>query len=69
MPKWFFNIDHKVIRYLFSKKDAKLWPIRWILLLQEFDLEFKDQKKLENQVVDNLRLEIWSHVLENIKIL
>jgi hypothetical protein len=28
--------------------------IRWILLLQEFDLEIKDKKRVENSVADHL---------------
>lgn len=36
--------DHAAIKYLLSKKDAKPRLIRWILLLQEFDLEIKDKK-------------------------
>jgi hypothetical protein len=36
--------DHAAIRYLLSKKDAKPRLIRWILLLQEFDIEIKDKK-------------------------
>jgi hypothetical protein len=31
--------DHATIKYLLSKKDAKPRLIRWILLLQEFDVE------------------------------
>jgi hypothetical protein len=31
---------HAALRYLLKKKETKL--IRWILLLQEFDLEIKD---------------------------
>jgi hypothetical protein len=31
--------DHASINYLLSKKDAKQRMIRWILLLQEFDVE------------------------------
>ena len=36
--------DHAAIRYLLHKKDAKPRLIRWILLLQEFDLEIRDKK-------------------------
>jgi len=31
--------NHAALRYLFAKQDAKPRLIRWILLLQEFDLE------------------------------
>ena len=46
--------DHAAIKYLISKKDAKPRLIRWILLLQEFDLEITDRKGIENQVADYL---------------
>ncbi|KAL0319773.1 UNVERIFIED_CONTAM: hypothetical protein Sradi_5238800 [Sesamum radiatum] len=36
--------DHAALKYLLSKKDAKPRLIRWILLLQEFDLTIKDKK-------------------------
>nr|XP_016502100.1 PREDICTED: uncharacterized protein LOC107820352 [Nicotiana tabacum] len=41
--------DHAAIRYLIEKKESKPRLIRWVLLLQEFDLEIRDRKRTENQ--------------------
>ena len=52
------HTDHAVIKYLMAKKDAKPRLIRWVLLLQEFDLEINDKKGNGNVIVDHLsRLE------------
>jgi hypothetical protein len=46
--------DHAAIKYLLAKKDAKPRLIRWILLLQEFDVEIHDKKGVKNVVADHL---------------
>ncbi|CAL1407749.1 unnamed protein product [Linum trigynum] len=46
--------DHSVIRYLMSKADAMPRLIRWILLLQEFDIEIWDKKGDDNVAADHL---------------
>ncbi|XP_071923259.1 uncharacterized protein [Coffea arabica] len=46
--------DHAALRYLMTKKDTKPRLIRWILLLQEFDLKIRDKRDSENLVADHL---------------
>jgi len=46
--------NHSALRYLMLKKDAKARLIRWILLLQEFDLKIREKKGIKNVVTDHL---------------
>ncbi|GJV67865.1 reverse transcriptase domain-containing protein [Tanacetum coccineum] len=58
LSKTMVYTDHSALKYLFSKEDAKPRLIRWVLLLQGFDIDIKDKKGAENLAADHLsRLE------------
>ncbi|XP_076884597.1 uncharacterized protein LOC143533829 [Bidens hawaiensis] len=52
-PVAIYYASHSVVKYLTEKKDAKPRLIRWILLLQEFDVEIRVKKGSENVVADH----------------
>jgi hypothetical protein len=47
-------IYHVALKFLLTKKDAKPCLIQWILILQEFDLEIREKKGVDNSVNDHL---------------
>nr|GEZ76210.1 reverse transcriptase domain-containing protein [Tanacetum cinerariifolium] len=50
--------DHSALKYLLSKQDAKPRLLRWVLLLQEFDITIRNKKGSKNLAADHLsRLE------------
>ena len=61
-------IDHSALKYLLTKRDAKARLIRWIFLLQEFNLQIKDKKRVENVVADHLSRLAIAHNSHNLLI-
>ncbi|GKB31589.1 reverse transcriptase domain-containing protein [Tanacetum coccineum] len=58
LSKTIVYTDHSALKYLLAKQDAKLRLLRWILLLQEFDVIIRDKKGADNLAADHLsRLE------------
>ncbi|GJX01041.1 reverse transcriptase domain-containing protein [Tanacetum coccineum] len=58
LSKTIVYTDHLALKYLLAKQDAKPRLLRWILLLQEFDVIIRDKKGAENLAADHLsRLE------------
>ncbi|XP_042387631.1 uncharacterized protein LOC121979712 [Zingiber officinale] len=56
-PDWSLPFElmyHAALKYLLKKPDAKPRLIRWMLLLQEFDVEIRDRSGKENLVADHL---------------
>ncbi|GKF01906.1 reverse transcriptase domain-containing protein [Tanacetum coccineum] len=54
LSKTIVYTDHSALNYLLAKQDAKPRLLRWILLLQEFDVIIRDKKGAENLAADHL---------------
>ncbi|GJV20386.1 reverse transcriptase domain-containing protein [Tanacetum coccineum] len=54
LSKTIVFMDYSALWYLFTKQDAKPRLIRWILLLQEFDIKIHDKKGVDNLAADHL---------------
>jgi len=52
--KVILHTNYVAMNYLMQKKDAEPRLLRWILLLQEFGIEVRDKKRVENGVADHL---------------
>lgn len=46
--------DHTTLKYLLKTKDVNQRLIRWILMLQEFELEIRNKRGMENLVTNHL---------------
>nr|GEU59910.1 reverse transcriptase domain-containing protein [Tanacetum cinerariifolium] len=46
--------DHSALKYLFNKQDSKPRLLRWVLLLQEFDITVRDKKGAENLAANHM---------------
>ena len=57
--------DHPALKYMLTKQNAKARLIRWVLLIQEFNLQIRDKKGVENVVVDHLSRLTIAHNTHN----
>ncbi|GKD40193.1 reverse transcriptase domain-containing protein [Tanacetum coccineum] len=54
LSKTIVYTDHSALKYLLAKQDAKPRLLRWILLLQELNVEIRGKKRAENLAADHL---------------
>ena len=57
--------DHSALKYLLTKNNAKARLIRWVLLLQELNLQIRDKKVVENVIADHLSRLTIAHKTHN----
>ena len=57
--------DHSSMKYLLTKQSAKARLIRWVLLLQEFNLQIRGKKDVDNVIADHLSRLTIAHNTQN----
>ena len=57
--------DHLALKYLLTKQNSKARLIRWVLFLQEFNIQIRDKKGVENVVSDHLSRLTIAHNTHN----
>ena len=57
--------DHSALNYLLIKQNSEARLIRWVLLLQEFNIQIKDKKGVENVVSDHVSRLTIAHNTHN----
>ena len=57
--------DHSAFKYMLTKQNAKARLIRWVLLLQEFNLQIRNKKGVKNVVADHLSRLTITHNTHN----
>ena len=57
--------DHSALKYLLTKQNAKSRLFRWVLLLQESNMQIRDKKGVENAVADHLLILTIAHNTHN----
>ena len=60
--KVIFYTDHAALKFLLKKADSKPRLIRWMLLLQEFDIEILNRSEAHNLVADHLYFKLYQIV-------
>ena len=55
--------DHSALKYLLTKQNSKARLIRWVLLLQEFNIQIRDKKGAKNVVADHLSRLTIAHMI------
>ena len=57
--------DHSALKYLLTKQNSKARLIRWVLLLQEFNIQIRDKKGVKNVIADHLSRLTIAHNTHN----